>query len=290
MFRFLFFSFFSTLFYFSGMTQTNIDIQGHRGCRGLLPENSIPAFLHAVKLGVTTLELDVVVTKDKQVLVSHEPYMSAQICLYADGTEIDSKNEKKLNVFEMTTAEVQAFDCGSKYHPNFPNQVKMKVSKPLLSAVIDAVEDYILVNNLPPVNYNIEIKSTVAGTNIYHPEPTEFANLLLEVLQSKKILDRCIIQSFDVRSVQAIKQLNTKVTTSFLVANIKGVSKNLKLLGFNPDYYSPQYKLVTQKTVNKLHQKGIKIAVWTVNDKADIEKMKELGVDAIITDYPDRAL
>jgi glycerophosphoryl diester phosphodiesterase len=272
------------------MSQNKVDIQGHRGCRGLLPENTIPAFLHAVKLGVNTLELDVVVTKDKQILVSHEPYMSAQICLYADGIEIDAKNEKKLNVFEMTTAEVQAFDCGSKYHPNFPNQVKMKVSKPLLSEVIDAVEDYVLVNNLPPVNYNIEIKSTVTGTNIYHPEPTEFANLLLEVLQSKKILDRCVIQSFDVRSVQAVKKLSPKVTTSFLVANIKGVSKNLKLLGFNPDYYSPQYKLVTQRTVNKLHQQGIKIAVWTVNEKADIEKMKAMGVDAIITDYPDRAL
>lgn len=276
--------------FISAMSQQYFDIQGHRGCRGLLPENSVPAFLHSVKLGVTTIELDVVITKDRQVLVSHEPYMSAQICTYADGKEIDSKNEKQLNIYQMTVDEVQAFDCGSKFHPKFTDQIKMKVHKPLLTEVIDAVEDYISLHNLPKVWYNIEIKSTLAGTNVYHPEPDDFAQLVLDVLKSKNILDRSIIQSFDLRSVQAVKKLAPDATTSLLIANVKGVKKNLRLLGFNPDYYSPQFRLVSKRTVNKLHKEGIKIAVWTVNEKSDIDKMKSLGVDAIITDYPDRAL
>jgi glycerophosphoryl diester phosphodiesterase len=267
---------------------TTIDIQGHRGARGLLPENTIPAFIKAVELGVHTVELDVVITKDKQVLVSHEPYMSAQICSNPDGSEI--KNEKQLNIYEMTYEEVKQFDCGSKFHPKFAEQQKIKVHKPLLSEAIDAIEAYIARNNLPKVAYNIEIKSTESGSGIYHPQPEEFAQLVVDLVKKKEISDRTIIQSFDVRSIQAVRKIAPEIKISLLVANIKGVDKNIDLLGFTPEYYSPHFKLINKKAVKKLHEKNIKIAVWTVNEVLDIQKMIDLGVDAIITDYPDRAL
>ncbi|MFM8834550.1 MAG: glycerophosphodiester phosphodiesterase family protein, partial [Cytophagales bacterium] len=119
------------------------DVQGHRGARGLKPENTIPAFLTALDYGVTTLELDVVITKDKKVLVSHEPWMFSGICLTPDGNTILGKDEKRYNIYELTYEEVKKFDCGSIGNGHFPEQEKIKISKPLLSDVIVAAETHI---------------------------------------------------------------------------------------------------------------------------------------------------
>lgn len=107
--------------------EQNIDIQGHRGCRGLLPENSMPAFIRAIELGVHTLELDLAISKDKKVVVSHEPFMSRKICLYASGNEILQSMDMKYNLYEMTYDEIKQFDCGLKFHPDYPNQAKISV-------------------------------------------------------------------------------------------------------------------------------------------------------------------
>src|SRR5687768_4027297 len=109
------------------------DVQGHRGARGLKPENSIPAFLYAIDLGVTTIELDVVVTKDKKLVVSHEPWMSSALCLNQAGQPITEKEQKKFNIYQLTYDEVKQFDCGSKVNDAFPQQEKLQVFKPLLS-------------------------------------------------------------------------------------------------------------------------------------------------------------
>ena len=135
------------------------DIQGHRGARGLKPENSIPAFLTALDSGVTTLEMDVVITQDRQVVVSHEPWMSAAICRDTAGNPFKEKVEKKYNIYKMKYEQVKQFDCGSKGNEKFPEQEKMKVFKPLLSDVIIAVENYIKNHSRFEVDYNIEIKS-----------------------------------------------------------------------------------------------------------------------------------
>jgi glycerophosphoryl diester phosphodiesterase len=279
---------FLTISFHAMSSHHSVDIQGHRGARGLMPENTIPAFIKALELGVSTIELDVVITKDKQVLVSHEPYMSAQICLNPDGSDI--KNEKQLNIYEMTYDDVKKFDCGTRFHPKFPEQQKMKVHKPLLSEAIDAIEEYLAKNNLPKVAYNIEIKSTASSDGTFHPEPAEFAHLVVEQVNNKGIAERTVIQSFDIRSIRAVRKIAPEIKISLLVANVKGAAKNIRLLGFQPEYYSPHFKLITRRTVNWLHEKGIRIAVWTVNQERDIRKMLNLGVDAIITDYPDRAI
>ncbi len=272
------------------MTTSNsfsqFDLQGHRGCRGLLPENSIPAFVRAIDLDVNTLELDVVITADGDVLVSHDPFMSHEICLMPDGSRILESQEKELNIYKMTTAQAQSFSCGEIANPHFREQHTMKVYKPLLSEVIDSVESYLKSNNLPPVNYNIETKCTPQGDNIFHPGPEAFADSVLSVILSKGIESRSYIQSFDVRTLQHLKTTNAPVKLVLLVENILGTRKNLKQLGFKPDVYSPYYMLLTARNVKSLQKKGMKVIPWTVNEVNDMKSLITMGVDGIITDYP----
>jgi glycerophosphoryl diester phosphodiesterase len=269
--------------------QSVYDIQGHRGCRGLYPENSIVGFIEAVKLGVNTIEMDVVVSKDKQLVVSHEPWMSASFCFTADGKSIDD-NQEKYNIYQLTYEQIKQFDCGIHGNPKFPEQKKISTVKPLLSEVIDAVEKYISDNNLPPVYYNIETKSTPEGDHKFHPAPAEFAMLLYNLLQQKNILHRCIVQSFDPRTLQVLKQKDEMVTLALLVANADGFEKNISQLGFQPHIYSPNFLLVNKKLIKKCHQKGIKVIPWTVNEEKKMLQLKKMGTDGVITDYPDRAI
>ena len=138
------------------------DLQGHRGARGVRPENSIPAFILALDSGVTTVEMDLAITKDKQIVVSHEPWMSAAICLQPDGSPISSSEEKTFNIYQMDYERVRTFDCGSRGNEKFPEQVKMKTAKPLLRDAIIAIEHHIKSYSLYEVDYNIEIKTATA--------------------------------------------------------------------------------------------------------------------------------
>ncbi len=276
------------LFLFSQTTIAQLDIQGHRGCRGLMPENSIEGFLHALDLGVTTLEMDVVITKDRKVVLSHEPYISNTICLDKDGTVFKKHNKKQVNIFQMTYKEVMQYDCGLKAHPGFPIQAKKAMHKPLLSDVIDAVEKYINSHSLNKVDYNIEIKSMPQSDGIFHPPVDEFAKLLLKVITEKQIKDRCIIQSFDIRALQATHAQSPDITTALLIHFGRNFKKQIKRLGFQPDIYSPNFKLVNKRLVRYMKQKGIKITPWTANAIEDIHHLLKLNVDGIISDYPDR--
>jgi glycerophosphoryl diester phosphodiesterase len=272
-----------------GMAQ-QIDYQGHRGCRGLMPENTIPAMLEAIRQGVTTLEMDVVISKDKQVVVSHDPYMNADFCLTPEGKPIDPKTEKDYRLYNMDYSTIQKWDAGSKVHPKFPQQVKIKVYKPLLSELIDSVENYIKVNKLKPIRYNIETKSSPEGDNILQPEPEEFVRLLMEVLKTKKILKRTTIQSFDKRTLQVMHNTYPSVSLSFLIqaSNKSSPAELIATLGFRPEIISPDFRLVTPDYLKACHSEKMKVVVWTVNEKEQIEKMKGMGVDGIISDYPDR--
>src|SRR5688572_27411733 len=175
------------------------DVQGHRGARGLKPENTIPAFLLAIDSGVTTIELDVVVTKDKEVVVSHEPWMSAAICLDPAGSPLQPKDEKKFNIYQLTYEEVKQFDCGSLGNKDFPKQEKVATSKPLLSEVIGAVENHIKSYASYEVDYNIEIKSSPQGDKKFHPPVEEFSDQVYELVDQYLPLERIVIQSFDFR-------------------------------------------------------------------------------------------
>jgi glycerophosphoryl diester phosphodiesterase len=269
--------------------QTTFDWQGHRGARGLLPENTIPAFRKALDLGVTTLELDVVVSKDKQVVVSHEPFFSADICTDPAGTPIAKGDEKSRNLYTYTYAEIQAYDCGSRGNPRFPEQQQQKVHKPLLAEVIRSMEAYRQEKKLPPFGYNIEIKSTPGGDNVYHPGVAEFSDLVYGVISEQLSPDRFTLQCFDFRVLRYWHEKYPAVTLVALVENVRGVEKNLADLGFTPAVYSPYYQLLTGKAaVDKIHGLGMKVIPWTVNNPDDMRRLKAWGVDGIITDYPDR--
>jgi glycerophosphoryl diester phosphodiesterase len=255
-----------------------------------MPENTISAFLKALELGVTTLEMDVVITKDHQVVLSHEPFLSHEICLTGEGKEITEATEKQYNLYRMTYADLQRCDCGSKPHPRFPDQQKMVAYKPLLSAVIDSVEAYRKQHQLPPVQYNIETKSDSAGDEVFHPAPEAFVDLLMAVIHQKGIGDRTIIQSFDRRTLQVMHKKYPKIRLALLVENLWGPKINIQQLGFLPAIYSPNYPLINSSMLKYVHNKGIKVIPWTVNDPADIRHLLKMQVDGIISDYPDRVL
>lgn len=265
-----------------------IDVQGHRGARGLLPENTIPAFIKAIDLGVTTIEMDLVVTKDLQLLVSHEPYMAAEYCLDAQGEEITDSIQKEYNVYQMDIEEIESFDCGLKPHPRFPEQKKMEVTKPLLVDLIAAVEDHIKAKDLPLVNYNIEIKSSEEGDGIFHPSPTAFSDLVFEALNQRIEWERITIQSFDFRILQYFHKAYPKVRLAALVENELSIEENLSNLGFTPQIYSCEYVLLSREKVSQLHKLGMKVIPWTVNEISEMKELIAWGVDGLITDYPNR--
>jgi glycerophosphoryl diester phosphodiesterase len=267
----------------------NFDYQGHRGCRGLMPENTIPAMLKAIELGVTTLETDVVFTKDNVAILSHEPFFNHEITTKADGTFIEESEEKKFNIYKMTFAETQKYDVGLKLNPRFEKQQKLKINKPSLSVLIDSTEAYTVKNNLPKIFYNIETKTTPATDKIYHPAPPAFVDMLMKVILAKKIEDRVTIQSFDRRTLQYLHKKYPTIKTALLVEELDRNSfrKQLKDLGFSPTIYSPNKALVNANLVTECHQRNIQIIPWTVNDKKEIAKLQHLGVDGIISDYPD---
>ena len=265
------------------------DIQGHRGARGLYPENTIPAFLKALDLGVTTVELDVVITKDKQVILSHEPWMAASICTKPSGDSVRVAEQMKFNIYKMTYDEVQQFDCGINGNQKFPQQVKQPATKPLLSDVIIAVEDHIRNYSQYEVDYNIEIKTSLATDKNFHPSVEEYSELVFNLIDQYLPLERVVIQSFDFRVLQYWHKTHPEVRLAALVENQLSIDANLDALGFKPSIYSPDFRLLTRENVQYLHKKKIRVIPWTVNEEADMLAYKGMGIDGFITDYPDRA-
>jgi glycerophosphoryl diester phosphodiesterase len=275
------------------IAQVPFDLQGHRGCRGLMPENAWPAFEKALELGVTTLEMDVVISKEGQVVVSHEPYFLASYCLKPDGSPIE-KGEK-INLHSLTYDQIKQYDTGSKGNPDFPAQKRIKTYKPLLSEVLAKAEAYCRTHNRSAVAYNIEIKSEASEYGISQPRPAEFSELVYRIIQSKVPLERVTLQSFDFDVLKYWqKQMQAgrygKVKLAALVANLKGIESNIESLGFTPAIYSPYYKLLSAEKVRRLHEKGMQVIPWTVNEPAAMREVKAMGIDGLITDYPDRYL
>lgn len=266
----------------------DIDLQGHRGCRGLMPENSLPGFQKALELGVKTLEMDVVISKDNKVVLSHEPWFSHEIALDSTGKEISLSDETTHRIYGMTYDEVVKYDCGSKSHPRFPEQAKIAVSKPLLAQVIDSAETFSINSERPLPYYNIETKSKPQGDDIFHPKPEKFVDLLIGVVKEKEILERTIIQSFDIRTLQVCHEKYPEIALALLIEDKGSPEDFLENLGFTPEIYSPDYALVDEELVAFCREKGMKLIPWTVNETDAMEKLIEMGVDGIITDYPDR--
>ncbi len=262
-----------------------IDIQGHRGCRGLMPENTIEAFEKAIELGVHTLELDVVVSKDNVVIVSHEPFISRTYCLDTHGEEIPHTLDKTYNLYQMTFDGIKKFDCGSKVHSRFPEQKKIKTYKPSLDEVIKISKE-----GNPNIKFNIEIKSRPEYDDIYAPVPKEFVGLVLDVIKKNEVTNQTNLQSFDLRTLEEIKKQAPKMKVALLVDEDENIQDKLSQLSYTPEIISPFYKLLNAKNVRNLQAEGFKVIPWTINSVEDLQKMVDFNVDGIITDYPDRLI
>ncbi|HEX7692210.1 MAG TPA: glycerophosphodiester phosphodiesterase family protein, partial [Sediminibacterium sp.] len=214
------------------------DLQAHRGGRGLMPENSIAAMKHAIDLGtVTTLEMDVLISKDGKVVVSHDPYFNAAISTTPEGKYLDAKEAPKTLLYTMPYDSIRKYDVGLKPHPDFPKQHKQAAIKPLLADLVDAVEQYAGSRKM---YYNIEIKSKEKTDGINHPGVEEFVSRVMDVLRQKNILDRVTIQSFDPRPLNLLHKQYPSLKTSFLVDKDAGrLDEQLTKLDYIPAIYSP---------------------------------------------------
>jgi glycerophosphoryl diester phosphodiesterase len=237
---------------------------------------------------VTTLEMDVVITKDKKVILSHEQWFGREITTKPDGSYMGEREERKFNIYWMTYEQTKTFDVGLKQHPRFPEQQKMKATKPLLSEVIDSVQQYMMMARRPMPYYNIETKSDPEFDGVFQPRPEEFVELLMAVIKEKHIEEQVIIQSFDFRTLQYLHQHYPAIKTAMLIEDFdkRTLEQQVKALGFTPTIYSPAFILVDDKLIKKCHGQNMKVIPWTVNDKPKIEELKKMGVDGIITDYP----
>ena len=266
----------------------NFDIQGHRGARGIKPENTIPGFIYALDTGVTTIELDVIISKDGKIVVSHEPFLNSAICLDPKGNPIEKSKEKEFNLYKMDYAEIKKCDCGSLGNPDFSSQEKAVSHKPLLSDVIKAVEWHIKSYTQYEVDYNIELKSSKKGDGVFNPSPAVFSKMVFELVDSYIPMHRVIIQSFDFRILNFWKKNYPHVRLATLVENTKSLDVNLANLGFKPDIYSPDYLLLDSLKIESLHKSGMKVIPWTVNETEQMKQLIDWGVDGIITDYPNK--
>jgi glycerophosphoryl diester phosphodiesterase len=257
-----------------------VDWQGHRGARGLSPENTIGAMETALSYpAVTTLELDVVISKDRKVVVSHEPWMSEEICRDKKGVRAKGRGQ---NLFQMTAAEIAEFDCGSLPHPRFPQQKKVPAQKPLL-------DDLLGKFSARPVSFNVEIKSTVEDERDgFQPDVKTFAELVVGVLKARLPVERFTVQCFDWRVLRYLWSAHPELRLVALLEGHIDPDKVLKDLGFAPAVFSPYYKELTRAHVEAFHRRGVKVVPWTVNEPGDMAALVKLGVDGIITDYPDR--
>ncbi len=245
-------------------------VHGHRGARAMRPENTLPAFEYAIGIGVDVLELDMAVTKDNVLVVSHDPYLEFPIC--SGGPHL------RAMIHEMTLAEVRQWDCGKLKNPLFPKQTPVPGTRmPTLDEVF----------NLAPgnsVQFNIETKS-FADHPERTPPPEEFAKLVLDMIRKHHLEKRVMLQSFDFRTLHAMKTLAPEIRR---VALWEGDDRDFVSIAKDADatIVSPQYKLVTPDKVRAAHAAGLEVVPWTADSAGDWDKLVAAQVDAIITDDP----
>jgi glycerophosphoryl diester phosphodiesterase len=283
------------------------DLEAHRGGRALLPENTLPAFANALSMGVDTLELDVGVTADGEVVVSHERGLNPDLARDARGSYVAPPGTPfaKLRLEEVKAYDVGQLRPGSSYARQFPEQRAVPGTRiPTLRELFALVRK----SGNTQVRFNIETK-----IDPNHPDetldPQAFVSRLLEVIEAEKLSDRVMIQSFDWRTLQLVQQQAPKMQTVYLTLQ-RGAGQTVALdkatnwtAGFNPaDHggslprtikaaggaiWSPYFGDVTAALVSEAHELGLRVVVWTVNKRDDMARMIDIGVDGIISDSPD---
>jgi len=258
------------------------DLQGHRGARGHAPENTLPGFERALAIGVTTLELDVGVTRDGVVVIHHDRRLNSDITRGPDGRWIASPAGPLVS--ELTFEELQRYDVGrirpgSEYAQRFPRQQPIDGTRiPKLSELLDR-------NRLGTVRFNIETKiSPETPGDTLPPEP--FARALIAEIRKAGVAKRSMIQSFDWRTLKVVEQEAPEIATAYLTGTKNSDPQQVHAAGGR--IWSPDFQQLSRENVAAARRLGMKIIPWTVNEPADIRRVLELGVDGIISDYPER--
>jgi glycerophosphoryl diester phosphodiesterase len=283
------------------------DIEAHRGGRALLPENTLAAFANALSMGVDTLEMDLGVTRDGVIVVSHERGLNPDLARGADGRYVAPPG---IPFMQLSLEEVKKYDVGqirpgSQYAAQFPDQRAVPGTKiPTLKEVIGLVRK----SGDQNVRLNIETKIDPSRPE-ESPEPQRFVMLLLDLLQAEQFSGRVMVQSFDWRTLLLVQKLAPEIPTVYLTAQ-SGSAPTISLdkasvwtAGFNPAehgkslprtikaaggaIWSPYFGDVTPALIAESHALGLKVVVWTVNKPADMARLIEMGVDGIISDHPD---
>lgn len=249
-------------------TARRILVHGHRGARARRPENTLPAFRYAIEQGVDFLELDVAVTKDNVLVVSHDPLINDTIC---------SGPKTEIPIHTLTLAELNRYDCGAKRNPLFKTQVPVPGTRiPTLDQVFD-------LSNGTTVQFNVETK-IFADKPELTPDPETFTRMILDLVKKHGIERRVILQSFDPRTTRVMKRLDPSLRRAALFETDRPWPEVAK--EFEAGIMSPLQSLVTKDRVAWAHSKGLEVVPWTVNDPKDWQKLADDGVDAIISDDP----
>ncbi len=315
---FLWFLLFVTLIFGdSVVNRKSFDVEAHRGGRDRRPENTLAAFEYAIKLGVDTLEMDTAITKDRVVVISHDPYLNYKITRDNKGEFLSSNT--RLFIKNLTFAELQSYDVGrlnphTKYYYSHREQKAVDGERiPKLSDVFKLAEKLHARN----VRFNIEIKTYPPFPEYTIPRE-EFVKLVLKVIEEYGLCDRVVIQSFDWNALKIVKYMNPHVKIGCLAVedfHIEGEEYNLMpgvkgaspwLAGFDYDDYrghlakmvkefggdivSPYYRELSKSDIKEAHELGLKIVPWTVNRVDTMYRLISWGVDGLITDKPDLLL
>ena len=268
------------------------EVHGHRGCRGLLPENTLPAFLHALALGVDVLEMDVIISADQQVVVSHEPWLSTRLGRGPAGQRLVPSQERSYNLYQLPYAIIRSCVVGEWPHPDFTQQQASPSYRPLLREVLQATEAACQRLGRPPVGYSIEVKSTPAGDGVFHPGPEAFTELVLAEIYAAAVQPRTTLLSFDPRILQVARQVAPAQRLCLLSETDVPAATLFQQLGFVPEVFGPDYRLLTRARVADLAvaYPDLRLVPWTINSEADLREVLTWGVAGITTDYPDRLL
>jgi glycerophosphoryl diester phosphodiesterase len=246
----------------------SILVHGHRGARAVRPENTLPAFEYAIAAGVDVLELDMAVTKDNVVVVSHDPLLHGPVC---------KGPEKEVAIHSLTLKQVKEWECGVG-NPGFPRQQVIPGTR------IPTLDEVFALAPKGKFEFNIETKIFADHPELT-PSPEDFVKLVLAEVKKHHLESRVMLQSFDFRTLHAMKKIAPEIRR---VALYEGTPKDFVEIAKEADVkiVSPQYKLVTPEQVAKAHAAGLLVVPWTADDPADWDRLIAAKVDAIITDDP----